>query len=142
MKLATGAAIIGALALVAVHASAQQLISVASEASGSDFFSLSAPVALGSGANQEELTGRVCRLRRSTLLSPSEVRVEHLNASGNLLGVTDAPAAEIAKSDDQPCVDYDARVAWTFARGDKLRACFESGRRCPTNAAALALASR
>jgi hypothetical protein len=111
----------------------------ASERAGSNFFSLSAPTALKSG-NEVRLTGRECRLRQSPLLSPRVVRIEHLDSAGDVLATTDAPAPEIYRSHDQPCDDYTVRVAWTIARGDELRACFEHGRACPTDAATRAVA--
>lgn len=106
---------------------------VVSQARGSDFFSLGAPAVAKSG-DELRLAGRICRLRRSTLLTPREIRIEHLSADGRMLDTVDASAPLINRSWDEACRSYSRRVPWTLAQGDMIVACFEHGRRCPVEA--------
>ncbi len=113
-------------------------VQVTTEAKGSDYFSLSAPGAYKDDAGLR-LTGRVCRLRRSTLLSPPTIRVEHISASGEVINTARASAPVIYSRYDQACSSYSARVDWSLGDGETLRACFDHGRACPATAAVKAV---
>jgi hypothetical protein len=105
---------------------------VVTEASGSPYFSLGAPgVYKADGGLQ--LAGRVCRRSRSTLLSPSRVRLEHVPATGEITEIAHAGIAAIYANADQPCSDYTTRVTWQMGEGDSVRACFDHGRACPVD---------
>jgi hypothetical protein len=108
---------------------------VTSQASGTTYFRLGAPgvYKVGSGVR---LVGQVCRRYRSTDLSPYRVRIEHLSAAGEVIGVTEGGVPPIYDRSEQACVAYSARADWTFAPGDALRACFDRGRPCSPQAAA------
>jgi hypothetical protein len=108
-------------------------VKVISEGKGSDYFSLGAP-AMSKSATGQYVAGRVCRLNRSTLLSPPSIRVEHLSAGGQLLDVAHAYLAEIYLARDQNCSDYAAKVSWTMGTGDIVRACFDHEAVCPAQA--------
>jgi hypothetical protein len=126
------------LANLAACASAGASVDVTSEASSSSYFRLSRP-SLYKTQGGLSLVGRVCRLGRTTLLSPPRVRLEHLDASGSPVEIAHAPLGAIYRNPDQPCTDYAARVGWTLTEGDTVRACFERGRACPTASAAKAV---
>lgn len=122
-----------ALALAACAGLPAEPVRVTAEAKGSAFFSLGAPTISKTGAGQH-LAGRVCRLGRSTLLSPPRIRVEHRAADGQLRDVAQAHIPEIYLARDQTCSDYAAKVAWSLAEGDVVRACFDRGLPCPAQA--------
>ncbi|WCM25028.1 hypothetical protein NDN01_13115 [Sphingomonas sp. QA11] len=105
---------------------------IQTQASGSPYFSLGAPVAY-KVENGMELAGRVCRRVRTTLLSPSGVRLEHIGVSGDRLQTAHASVGAIYRSADQACTRYVARVAWTMVDGEAVRACFDRGKACPIN---------
>lgn len=107
-----------------------ETVTVVTEAKGSNLFSLGAPAVTKSHLGQH-IAGRVCRLGRNTRLSPPTIRVEHVKSDGRLADVSDAHVAEIFGARDQTCADYHARVSWTLASGDVVRACFEGGKPCP-----------
>jgi len=104
-----------------------------SQASGSSYFSLSAPAAykLDTGL---QLTGRICRVARTTLLSPPRVRIEHISIDGMVSEFTSASVAAIYRNADQACANYTKRVNWQVAKGESVRACFDHGDACPFNA--------
>ena len=124
-----------AAACLAACATPGSSVVVSSQASGSAYFSLSRP---GVYKVQDglELAGRVCRRARTTLLSPSRVRLEHIGASGDTIGVVHASVPPIYRREDQACSDYATRVGWRIADGESLRACFDRGRPCPADPAA------
>ena len=118
------------LASLGACATAGDTVQITSEAKGSDYFSLAAPGAYKYGGGLR-LAGRVCRVRRSTLLSPLSIRVEHISATGGVLDTAHASAPTIYNRYDQACSSYSANVTWTLADGDTVRACFDHGRPCP-----------
>ena len=122
-----------ALALAACATTPAETVKVLTEAKGSDYFSLGAPAVSKSGSGQA-VAGRVCRLGRSTLLSPPLIRVEHLRSGGGLVEAGRAYVPEIYGVRDQTCADYAAKVAWTLNPGDIVRACFDRGSACPASA--------
>jgi hypothetical protein len=107
-------------------------VQVTSQASGSPYFSLGAPGVYKVDGGLR-LAGRVCRRARTTLLSPSRIRLEHVAASGEVADVARASVAAIYRNADQACSSYAVRVAWQIADGEALRACFDRGRPCPSN---------
>jgi len=108
-------------------------ISLPSKASGSSFFSLGRPIAYKIGTGFQ-LTGRVCRRSRTTLLSPPRVRLEHVTSDGVARDVTTAAVGAIYRSSDQACSSYSRHVEWAMAAGESVRACFDRGAPCPTGA--------
>ena len=102
---------------------------VASGASGSAAFSLSAPAAYQGKAGLE-LVGRVGRRARSTQLTPASVRIERLGPTGEIVASARAYLHPIGRRTDQRCASYLANVDWRLAPGDTLRACFDRGRAC------------
>lgn len=120
------------LGLAACAAIPSQSVTIVSEAKGSGAFSLGAP-AMVKTAQGQHLGGRVCRLNRSTLLSPPRIRVEHLAATGGVTDVAHAYVPEIYRATDETCSDYGANVAWTMNEGDRVRACFDRGAGCPAD---------
>jgi hypothetical protein len=98
-------------------------------ASGSPYFSLSAPRAYKTRGGLE-LAGRVCRRARTTLLSPSRVRLEHVLADGSVGDVAHAYVGSILRNPDEACAGYYTRVSWTLGEGEQVRACFGHGRPC------------
>jgi len=115
---------------LAACATSANEVRVVSEAHGSDFFSLGAP-GVYKGGGRLRVGGRVCRLRRSTLLSPPAIRIEHLGGGAKVLDTAFAPSPIINRSFDQACRTYSTQVAWTLGEGDTLRACFNHGHACP-----------
>jgi hypothetical protein len=113
-------------------------VKIVSEAKGSDFFSLGAPAMVKTDKGQH-VGGRVCRLGRTTLLSPPRIRVEHLLAAGRVAEVAHAYVPSIYRATDQTCSDYGANVAWIMSEGDVVRACFDRGAACPANAESKAI---
>lgn len=111
---------------------------VVSEAQGSAYFSLGAPT-LSKTSTGQHVAGRVCRIGRTTILSPPAIRVEHRGADDALRDVAQAYVREIYLARDQTCSDYSAKVAWTLAPGDIVRACFDRGAACPKQAESRAL---
>src|ERR1700741_5111745 len=99
----------GALLLVSCASAASNSVTIVSQAKGSNAFSLGAPAMFKTDAGQH-LGGRVCRLGRSTLLSPPSIRVEHLSPGGRLIDVAHARVPEIYLARDQTCSDYGAKV--------------------------------
>lgn len=113
---------------------------VTSDSSGSSYFSVGRPgVYKVDGGLQ--VTGRVCRRARTTVLSPPGVRLEHLGANGEVVESTHASVRSISRRADQACSPYGARVGWTLGEGDAIRACLDRGHACPTNAPAKAVAT-
>ena len=108
-------------------------VAIGSQASGSSYFSLSRPGAYKIGRGFK-VAGRVCRRARTTLLSPPRVRIEHLAATGEVLGVAHADVPAIYRRADQACSPYAATVDWAIADREALRACFERGKSCPVAA--------
>ena len=123
LGLAFGAALAGC-------AGAGSSLVVNTEAAGSSYFSLGRPVAYKAGVGLE-LAGRVCRRARTTVLTPSRIRLEHVAAGGEVVGVAHAFLPQISRRADLPCSEYRAAVAWTLAEGDTIRACFDRGHACP-----------
>lgn len=109
-------------------------VTVGSQASGSAYFSVSRP-GVYKVASGLQLTGRVCRRSRTTLLSPPRVRLEHVSATGDIVDTTHASVGAIYRNPDQPCSDYSARVGWQIADGETVRACFDHGHSCPVDPA-------
>lgn len=126
---------IAAIALLASGCAGapRQNVEIVSQAKGSAYFSLGAP-AISKTDNGQLVAGRVCRLGRSTLLSPPGIRVEHRRAAGQLVATAHAYLPEIYLARDQNCADYAAKVTWTIAPGDIVRACFDRGSACPAQA--------
>ena len=122
-----------ALATLAACSTTGDTVQVTSEAKGSDSFSLGTPGAYKEGSGLR-LTGRVCRLARSTALSPPRIRIEHVAVSGYVTETAQASVPTIYRSTDQTCRTYSARVGWVLAEGDTVRACFDRGRACPVSA--------
>lgn len=125
------APILAVAVYVAACASAENWMTVTTESTGSPYFSLGRP-----GVYKEKtglvLAGRVCRLARSTLLSPPRVRLEHIGvATGEVIEHTVTHVAAIYRGADQACSDYATPVTWTLAEGDLVRACFDRGHDCP-----------
>lgn len=113
---------------------------VTSDSSGSSYFNVSRPgVYKVDGGLQ--VTGRVCRRARTTVLSPPGVRLEHVAASGEVVESTRANVRSISRRTDQACSPYAARVGWTLAETDSIRACLDHGHACPTSAPAKAAAA-
>lgn len=115
-----------------------QTLELSTQASGSAYFSLSRPYAYKS-ADGFQLSGRVCRRGRTTVLSPPRVRIEHVGADGVVSQVTSARVGPIYRASDQACSTYVRRVDWTMAGGDTVRACFDRGKACPSDAPAKAI---
>lgn len=111
----------------------RESVEVVTQARGSNYFSLGAP-AISKTDHGQLVAGRVCRLGRSTLLSPPAIRVEQRRASGQLVETAHAYVPEIYLARDQNCSDYAAKVSWTIAPGDIIRACFDHGAACPAQA--------
>jgi hypothetical protein len=105
------------------------------QATGSSYFSLGRPGAYKVQGGLE-LTGRVCRRARTTLLSPSRVRIEHIAAGGDVVEAAHASVPVIYGRADVACAHYAVRVDWKLADGEALRACFDRGRSCRTDPAA------
>ncbi len=104
-----------------------------SQATGSPYFSLSAPGVTPVG-DRLLLQGRVCRRGRATLLSPRRVRIEHITVGATTAGIAQAYVPVIYRSADQNCVHYSTRVDWRMAEGETLRTCFDKGGPCPIDA--------
>ena len=119
-------------ALLTGCAPMQSLLQVASYAIDTPNFSLSRPSVYKTDTGLQ-LSGRVCRRARSTLLSPAGVRIEQITGDGTIAQVAHAGLPSISRRADQPCSTYQARVAWTLADGDSLRACFDHARACPAD---------
>lgn len=125
------APLVGALvAVLSGCAAPGASVSVSSEAAGSGYFSLSAPAphAVKGGLL---LAGRVCRKARTTLLTPSRIRLEHVSANGDAVQTTHAYMPAIYRRSDQACARYSVIAPWTLADGETIRACFDRGRACP-----------
>lgn len=122
-------AVIALLASACASAS-RESVEVISQAKGSNYFSLGAP-AISKTDSGQLVAGRVCRLGHSTLLSPPGIRVEHRHAAGQLVETAHAYIPEIYLARDQNCSEYAAKVSWTIAPGDIVRACFDRGAACP-----------
>ena len=119
---------------VASCATGPTSVQVSAQAEGSTYFRLAPPAVYKAGSGLE-LAGRVCRRAHTTLLSPREVRIEHLSASGALLDVTLARVAPIHPGADQSCANYASRtVDWKLAEDDLIRACFARNHACPVSA--------
>ena len=127
-------AILGVAACLVGCASSGSSVEVSSQASGSAYFSLSRP-GVYKVRDGLEIAGRVCRRARTTLLSPPRVRLEHLATDGATLDVAHAGVAAIYRNPENACTDYAARVAWTIADGESVRACLDRGRPCPADPA-------
>jgi hypothetical protein len=126
--------LLSALALgLAACATSADKVRIVTQAHGSDFFSLGAPGAYRAGGKLR-VGGRVCRLRRSTLLSPQAIRIEHLNSGAKLLDTAFAGSPIINRTFDEACRTYSTQVTWTLGEGDTLRACFDHGHACPSAA--------
>ena len=123
------------LTALSACATSGNTLQVASEAKGSDYFSLS-PTGVYKDLSGLRLAGRVCRQRRSTLLSPPTIRIEHLGSNGEVLDTARAAAPTIYNRYDQACSGYSARVSWAFAEGETVRACFDRGGVCSGKGAA------
>ncbi len=115
-------------------------VTVSSQASGSNYFSLSRPgvYKIASGL---QLAGRVCRRSRTTQLSPPRVRLEHVSAAGDVVETSHASVGAIYRNADQPCSDYVARVTWQIADGETVRACFDRSHACPADPSVKAVVS-
>ncbi|HEY5105239.1 MAG TPA: hypothetical protein VII73_00560 [Caulobacteraceae bacterium] len=111
-------------------ATAGDSVVVNSEAAGSSYFSLGRPVVYKVHGGLE-LAGQACRRGRTTLLSPSRIRLEHVAVGGGVAEVAHAYLPPISRRADQPCSRYSTVAAWTFADGDAIRACFDRGHACP-----------
>jgi hypothetical protein len=117
--------------LLTACANAESWMNVTTESTGSPYFSLGRP-GVYKDTSGLELAGRVCRLARSTLLSPPRVRLEHLGAAtADVIEHTETHVAAIYRGADQACSDYATHVTWTLGNGDTVRACFDGGRACP-----------
>ena len=128
---------------LAACATSGATVDVISQATSSPYFSLSSPSVYGvkDGAI---LAGRVCRRGRATLLSPPRVRLEHISATDQVMQTAYAYIPSIHRNIDEACTHYSSRVAWQFAPGEKVRACFERGRGCrlpPTTTAVTPVAA-
>ena len=121
----------GPLALVSCAGVGGTSVQVVAQASDTPNFSLSRP-AVYKTTGGLQVAGRVCRRARTTLLSPSQVRLEHLSAAGEITETAKAGVGEISRRADQPCSNYSGRVSWTLAEGDTVRVCFDRGRACPS----------
>jgi hypothetical protein len=110
------------------------------QATGSSYFSLSRPGAYKVQGGLE-LTGRVCRRARTTLLSPSRVRIEHIAATGDVVEAAHAGVPVIYGQANAACANYGVRVNWKMADGEAFRACFDRGRSCRADPAAKAAAA-
>ena len=128
--------LVASTALAACSTSGET-VQVTSEAKGSDSFSLGPPAAYKAG-NGIHLAGRVCRLGRSTALSPPRIRLEHVAAGGGVVETSQTSVPTIYRSTDQACRTYTANLAWVLGEGDTVRACFDRGRPCPVTATAKA----
>ncbi len=125
-------------ALTAACASFGPTVEVVSQASGSASFSLGTPSVYKSG-DELAIVGRVCRRSRSTLLSPSRLRLEHVSMGGQPLETAQAGLTAIYDNPDQACTDYSVRVRWRIVQGETIRACFDRGRPCPVETPANAV---
>jgi len=107
-------------------------VNVSAEASSSPYFNLSRP-GVYKVEGGLEIAGRVCRMARTTLLSPSGVRLEHIAASGDGIEIARASIAPINRHADQRCSDYATVVHWALADGESVRACIDRGHACLSN---------
>jgi len=121
-----------AVACLAACASSGSSVVVSSQASGSTYFSLSRPGVYKVDGGLE-LAGRVCRRARTSLLSPSRVRLEQVGAGGDTIAVAHAAVPAIYHRQDQACSHYATRVAWRIEDGQSIRACFDRGGQCPSD---------
>lgn len=126
-------ALVNLLVVAACANISRENVEVVTQAKGSNYFSLGAP-AISKTDHGQLVAGRVCRLGRSTLLSPPAIRVEHLHATGQLVETARAYLPEIYLARDQNCSDYAAKARWAIAPGDIVRACFDRGAACPAQA--------
>jgi hypothetical protein len=125
---------------LAACATAGTWTGVTSDSSGSSYFNVGRPgVYKVDGGLQ--VTGRVCRLARTTVLSPPGVRLERVATSGEVVESTHANVRSISRRSDQACAPYNARVGWTLAETDSIRACLDRGHACPTSAPSKAAAA-
>src|ERR1700744_169703 len=113
VRVATALACLAGLAGCVSSAASFQVIS---QASGSSYFSLAPPGVYTSG-DHLQVTGRACRRARTTLLSPSRIRLEEVTSDGAILNTAVAHLAAIYANADQPCSDYSVRVSWPLAPG-------------------------
>ena len=127
-----------ALATLTACAVARETVQVTAEAKGSESFSLGPPTAYRAG-DGIRLSGRVCRLGRSTALSPPSIRLEHVARDGGIVETSQSSVATIYRSTDQACRTYAANLAWALADGDTVRACFDRARPCPVTSTAKAV---
>jgi hypothetical protein len=105
-------------------------VSVNAEASGTSYFSLDHPF-VHKVRDGLELSGRACRRVRTTLLTPSRVRIEHLSVAGEPIQSVHAFLPQTSRRPDQPCTRYSTIAGWTLSEGETIRACFDRGHACP-----------
>lgn len=117
-----------------------ETMELTSHASGSAYFTLSRPYAYKT-AQGVRLSGRVCRRSRTTVLSPPRVRLEHLGADGAVSQTAFARVAAIYRANDQACSSYVRTVDWQMTGGDTVRACFDRGAACPSDAPVKAISA-
>ncbi len=99
-------------------------------ASGSPNFSLAASAAVAS-ADGATISGRVCRLARSTLMSPQRLRLERVGADSAVAETAEVSLPILSTRVEQRCARYAARVAWRLMTDESLRLCFDRGQPCP-----------
>ncbi|HZL00691.1 MAG TPA: hypothetical protein VFC47_12405 [Caulobacteraceae bacterium] len=121
-----------ALACLVSCATPGSSVEVGSQATGSSYFTLSRPAVYKARVGLE-LAGRACRRARTTLLSPSRVRLEHVAANGEVAESARAYLPPLSRRADQACASYAARVTWRLGDGETVRACFDRGRPCPAD---------
>ena len=76
--------------------------------------------------------GEVCRRANRSGLSPAQIRIEHLDASGQLVETVSAFLPPLSWREDQRCGHYSAALKQLAQPGDIVRACI--GRKtCKSN---------
>lgn len=72
--------------------------------------------------NALRVDGTVCRKSNRTGLTPSKVRIEHLDASGTMTEMVSAFLPPLSRRQDQRCGHYGAMLK-TAKPGDTVRVC-------------------
>lgn len=94
-------------------------------------FALRSPDAIQSPTGTR-FHGSVCR--RSSMLSPTRVRVERLGARGDVLASASRPLGGLGGR-GRRCTFYDVPTDWTIGGGESVRVCaLRSDSPCPPNA--------
>lgn len=100
------------------------------QAHGTTYFGLGTP-AIYTDPDGFRIVGSACRRGQHGLLSPENVRIEHLSPTGEIVEHVRAYLPEMLPRSDQRCSSYSATVAWKFQPRETVNVCFERGGSCP-----------